>query len=310
VTGRVTARTGQARYRAVNDEVFDLYAQEEFARALSVVVDARAGLGRWDAELALLAACLLGRLGRPEESLAELREAAGRGGWWDPRVLAEDDDLVDLRDDVRFQELVHTVGDRWREANAELDRSGDVLVPGNSPRALLVALHGAEEDAADAAEVWGPVATGGRMALLAVRSSQRTSPAYRTWPDPDRALREVVDAWRRLPDRLRDLPVVVAGFSAGGRVALRVALAPTPLPASAVLAVAPAVTPSDLEDVPLEARSSGAVWIGADDALRQQVELLAPRLAAAGLTVTEVEGLGHAVPADLAGLALAALHDR
>lgn len=305
----MTSRPGLARYRAVNDEVFGLYAQEEFAQALSVVADARAGLARWDAELALLAACLLGRLGRPAESLAELHGAAARGGWWDPRVLAEDDDLVDLRDDARFQELVDTVGDRWLGANAGFDRSGDVLVPGHSPRALLVALHGAEEDASDAAEAWGPVATRGGMALLAVRSSQRTSPEYRTWPDHDRAIREVTDAWGRLPDRLRGLRVVVAGFSAGGRVALRLALAPTALPASAVLAVAPAVAPSDLDDVPLgEVRSHGAVWVGADDDLREQVELLAPRLGAAGLAVTVVEGLGHTVPADLADLALTALH--
>lgn len=296
------------RYRSVNDEVFQRYDDGDFAGALEVVTAARDELAAWDAELALLSACLLGRLDQPDRALAELHDAAARGGWWDPGVV-DDDDLAPLRGRPGYDDLLATSERRWRTANAHPDRSGDVVEHVPDPRSVLVALHGAEEEATDAALVWGPVAAQAGAALLAVRSSQRTSPRYRSWPDPARAAQEVLDAWSRLPENLRRLPVVVAGFSAGGRVALQLALgasadAPT---YAAVLAVAPAAGPDDLPAASGFVR--GRVWIGADDDLLARVEGARTLLEAAGVDVEVVDGLGHAVPDDLVVRASTVLAD-
>lgn len=298
---------GAALYRSVNESVFALYAEGQHARALAVIDRNRERLAAWDAELALLAACLKGALGSTEEALRELVAAAGRGGWWDPRVLAEDDDLAGLRGSAEFQQLLEGCGERWRAENAISCRSGDVVVAAGSPSMVLVALHGAEEDAVEAAAAWGPAAVEAGAALLAVRSSQRTSPRYRSWPDHDRARQEVIDAWSRLPDSLRELPVVVAGFSAGARVALRLALEPSALPVSAVLAAAPAISVADLSQVPEEATSSGRTWIGADDDLLHQVEGTRSRLAGAGLEIEVLPHLGHALPPDHTSRVVSAL---
>ena len=119
---------------------------------------------------------------------------------------------------------------RWQEANARPDRATDRLVqPDADPRAMHVAHHGAEADAEDAVSAWGAMTALGpgraRRPLLA-----RTSPRYRSWPDPLRAAQEVGEAHAVLPDRLRSLPTVAAGFSAGGRIALRWSLVGRPRP--------------------------------------------------------------------------------
>ena len=299
--------TPLARYRAVNDAVFRLYDDGDHAEALALIAAHAEDLADWDSELAVLAACLHGRLDDPRSALDALAGAADRGGWWDPRLLAEDDDLAALRDLEGYDDLLALSRDRWRRAHEATDRSGDVVVAHDEPIGLLVALHGAEEDAGDAAAAWGPVAAAAGLTLLAVRSSQRSSPRYRSWPDPVRARSEVLEAWSRLPAAERHRKVVLAGFSAGGRVALQLALDPQQLqpPVAAVLAVAPAIGPDDL---PTGAeRRSGAVWVGADDDLLPRVEAARPRLEPAGITVEVLPGCGHVVPPDLPHRALRAL---
>lgn len=83
-------------YRALNDAVFALYDDGRFADALDLLRVERGGAIAHDADVALLAACLHGRLDEPDAALAELTGALDRGGWWDPDMLAGDDDLADL----------------------------------------------------------------------------------------------------------------------------------------------------------------------------------------------------------------------
>lgn len=297
------------RYRAVNDAVFDLYADEQHAEALALLARYAGELAGWESELAMLAACLHGRLDDPRAALAALTAAADRGGWWDPRLLAEDDDLASLRALEGYDALLALAGERWDAAHARTDRSGDVAVHHPAPHGVLLALHGAEEDAHDAVAAWAPVATAAGLALLAVCSSQRSSPRYRSWPDASLAHAEVVEAWSRLPAPVRRLPVVVAGFSAGGRVAVDLALAPGELPVVAVLALAPALA----SDGPTADRPAGAapligaVWVGSDDDLLPRVEAARGALTAAGTTVDVLPGHGHGVPPHLTDLALPVL---
>ena len=147
---------------------------------------------------------------------------------------------------------------------------------------------------------WGGLTALG-LAVLAVRSSQRTSPRYRSWPDPLRAAQEVGEAHAVLPDRLRSLPIVAAGFSAGGRIALRWPLSADPVPVRGVVAVAPALSVEDLGRPVVPAGLRPAVLVvGADDDLAQDVTALAERLRGSGFTLEVVPGLGHRVPDDLA----------
>jgi pimeloyl-ACP methyl ester carboxylesterase len=131
---------------------------------------------------------------------------------------------------------------------------------------VVVALHGAGQRAAKALEQWAPVLDLG-FALLCVESSQLMSPMYRTWPDPEHARQDIDRAIAQLPDELGDLPLIAAGFSAGGRAALEWALTSRPLPAAGVVVLAPAI-----RELPAEAKRSlspAKILIGmADDPAR------------------------------------------
>jgi dienelactone hydrolase len=285
-------------YRELNEQVFRLYAHGRQEDALRLIETADDALVPWRAELAYLCACLHGSLGRPGRALGALEAAAADGAWWDPAVLEDDDDLAGARDLPAFGPLLEVVSERWRAAHAHLDRGGDRLATPDGPaRGVLVALHGAEEDADDAMAAWGVAGESG-YAVLAVRSSQRTSPNYRTWPDGERAAQEVAQAHAGLPDDLRMLPVVAAGFSAGGRIALRWALTDEPFAAAGVIAVAPAITVDGLPASISDRLTPARLLVGGDDDLGDDVMAVWGRLKSVGFTLDVVPGLGHAFPAD------------
>ena len=134
-------------------------------------------------------------------------------------------------------------------------------------------------------------------ALVGVESSQLMSPMYRTWPDPAIAREDIARALAQLPEELRGLPLIAAGFSAGGRVALDWALSGQPEQAAGVVVLAPA-----LRELPAEAHGAlqpATVLIGTEDDLIEVVDEAADQLAALGLTIHKVPALGHEFPDDL-----------
>ena len=284
-------------YRAVSDRVFALYAADQQREALALLGETGPELAPWQAELAHLRACLHGSLGEPEAALTALIAAHAAGGWWDPELLVEDDDLSPLADLPEFAALAESSRERWSRANAEPDRTGDRLeLPSGRTHGVVVALHGAEEDADDAVAAWGSATEAG-FAVLAVRSSQRTSPSYRSWPDQERAAAEIAAALETLPAQTRELPVVAGGFSAGGRVALHWALSSQPCAVAGVVAVAPAVRgePRQSGDRVLE---PALLVVGDDDDLLDDVAAAGRALSGAGFTTDVVAGLGHRFPDD------------
>ncbi len=296
------------KYRELNATIFRLYAADRQHEALALLDEPLPGLEPWRAELAHLRACLHGSVGEHQEALEALAAAHAAGSWWDPRILVEDDDLAGLTEFEGFGALVESSRARWEHAIERLDRSGDRLaLPAAPPRGLVVALHGAEEDADDAMAAWRPATSRG-FAVLAVRSSQRTSPNYRTWPDATRAAAEIADAHRSLGEGLRHLPVVAAGFSAGGRVALRWALTGDPQQVAGVIAVAPAVSADDLPRPGVDGALLPALLVvGEDDDLADDVGEVASKLAPDGFTLDVVPGVGHCFPDDFPERLAAAL---
>lgn len=287
--------SAREQYLAVVDDVFRAYGEERFADGLARLDSVPEELDAWQAELAYHRACLLGASGEPDAALAALEAATDAGGWWDPAVLRDEDDLAALRSRPDFEALVATSAPRW-EAGQALDRSGDLLLePEGAPRGVLVALHGAEEDAADAVRAWGAAVETG-LTVLAVRSSRRTSPSYRTW-GPDAA--SAAD----LPDALTThgietgTPLYVAGFSAGGRIAIDWALRSRPVPVTGVIAVAPALTAAALPSVAPGAELAPArILVGGEDDLLDDVSAVGESLAGAGFRLDVIDGLGHEVP--------------
>ncbi|ADB29185.1 phospholipase/Carboxylesterase [Kribbella flavida DSM 17836] len=293
--------TAEDRYDALTDEVAALYELGRQADALALMDATAAELGDqltpWAAELAHLRACLLGSLGNAEAALEVLVRASDAGGWWEESILTEDDDLAGLRTLPGFDALV---------ANSRARRTPGITPPlirlppdGRTVVRVVVALHGAGQTARHAARDWASVLDLG-CALVCVESSQLMSPRYRTWPDPAAAADDIARALAELPAELDGLPLVAAGFSAGGRVAISWALTATPQPVAGVIALAPA-----LRELPTEAATSlapASVLIGTDDDLLEVVLEAADQLEGFGLRITTLPGQGHQVPSDFADL--------
>lgn len=287
----------ELRYRALDEEVSRLYEEGRFAEALAVLGREAAGLPQRRADTAHLAACLLAVDGRPEEALQTLSEALADGAWWSPAILTEDDDLAGLRALPGFDPLVRESAARHARVNG-VPLPPVVRRPRTAPRGVLVALHGADQDAARAAREWEAASEAG-FVLVAVDSSQRSTPRYRSWPDTGMALRDVTTALAEVDEANGALPLVAAGFSAGGRIAVLWTQSAEPVRPSGFLAVGPALTPEHLG--PLRADGRGHILLGEHDDVAPGVIAAHQRLTATGAEVTleTIPHLGHALPTDL-----------
>nr|WP_238351646.1 phospholipase [Kribbella shirazensis] len=300
------------------DQIEVLYNEHRYRAAVELLDAESDGLEVWTAELAHLKACLLGAAGDTDESLRVLLDASTAGAWWRPEILTEDDDLAALRDRPEFPELVAVSKARVADepvrplitlpAGRRSGRPESASAAAGPVAGVVVALHGAGQRAEHARRDWAAVVELG-YALVCVQSSYRMSPMYRTWPDPEQARADIARALAELPAELAQpavegapgaglqpadgLPIVAAGFSAGGRVALDWALTGQPTPVDGVLAMAPALRQLPETGRPL---SPATIWIGTDDDLLEVVDEAADRLT--GFTIERIQGLGHTFPAD------------
>lgn len=286
----------ETEYDALSDRVTSLYEQGAYEEALAVLDQSDDSLLPWLAELTHTRACLLAVLGQPDQALAALQSAATTGAWWDDTLLTEDDDLASLQSLPGFADLLDS--SRAGRAASRSETAEPVLqLPTGEVRGVVVALHGAGQRATHAARDWASVTSLG-YALLCVESSQLMSPRYRTWPDPERSRDDVARALAHLPTELRSVPLIAAGFSAGGRVALDWALTAQPRSVAGVVVLAPA-----LRQLPAEAHGvlqPAVVLMGTDDDLREVVEEAGEQLRGFGVSVEWLPGVAHGFPADFA----------
>ncbi|MFI1357503.1 GNAT family N-acetyltransferase [Streptomyces sp. NPDC020898] len=295
----------EARYRALDETVSRLYVEGRLGDALKAVQDEAPRIPRRRADTAHLAACLLTLTGRPEDALAELRTALADGAWWSPAILVDDDDLAAVRDLDGFAALLRESTARHASATG-VPLPPVVRRPQGTPRGVLVVLHGADQDAALAAEQWAPAVDAG-FVLVAVDSSQRSTPLYRSWPDTGVGIRDITAALAELDEADNSLPLLAAGFSAGARVAVLWALSDVAVRPSGFLALGPALTPAHL-DGERRVRAAqravrGRILVGEqDDDVTPGVfdahEVLTD--AGADVTLETVPDLGHDIPADFA----------
>ncbi|MGW1340811.1 alpha/beta hydrolase [Kribbella sp. NPDC002412] len=287
-------QTPEATYDDLIDRVDVFYEQGSYREALDVLDEADDSVLPWLAELTHTRACLLGVLGRPAEGLAVLQSAAAAGAWWDESLLTEDDDLASLQELPGFTELL----DISRRQRAVTPPAAPILqLPDGAVQGVVVALHGAGQRATRAGRDWASVTSLG-YALLCVESSQQMSPMYRTWPSPEQSRDDVASALAALPADLESLPLVAAGFSAGGRVALDWALTAQPRSVAGVVVLAPALR--QLPDAAQGALEPAVVLMGTDDELRDVVEEAGEQLRGFGVAVEWLPGVAHEFPADFA----------
>ncbi len=162
--------------------------------------------------------------GRTDHALAVIEEALDRGLWVPERDL-RNPQLKALHDLPEFEDLVTRCKARHEEAMAEAKPYRETLAAAESQAGaapLLVGMHGNAGNVDQGRAFWTPATElGWQVALL--QSSQVYWPGRYLWDDMEKGSREVVQHVSELegfdPDR-----VVLSGFSAGGRLSMRLAM--------------------------------------------------------------------------------------
>jgi dienelactone hydrolase len=289
--------TAEARYDALFADVYPLYQEGRYADALARLDEDPGDLAQWSAIVTEIRACMLALTGRTDAALATLQGGLDAGEWWDPHLLDRDPDLVEVRDLPGYDALLRESGARAAAYNSVASPGPPAVVHPDGPaRGVLVLLHGSGGRPAKTAEQWSAAGEAG-VVVLAASSSHHISPATASWVDAATAARDLRTALEHLDADTASLPLVAAGFSAGGRAALQWALAADPVPVRGVVLVAPSLladqVPQDVDE-PLH----GVALVGGDDPMGVGLLTRGDALRRAGLVIEELPGLGHAFPDD------------
>ena len=319
--GAVADCEAEADHAAAFEEraqrMFDLYSQGRYGDALGVVEVLARDFPEFSARTTFWRACLRCRLGESERALELLEEGLRAGDWWSEALLRTDPDLDPLWGRADFERLVAQCESRRLQVAPSSAPGLEVIEPevGDGPYPLLIALHGAGHfpiptGLPNTPPGWEVAADQGWIVALPTSSVMRMPGAY-AWDDLSAAKAELHQHLENLVahhsiDRAR---VVLAGFSQGGRIAVRLGLE-RQFPASGVIALGPWIP--DLEqawpDVPATDRRV-YLFVGQQDEGVENVRSLHGELERRGISswLEERGDLGHQLPSDMAETVQAAL---
>lgn len=298
--------TAGAEFVQLRSAMFAHYAQGQYAQALSLLDTAPA---RFPDQVALIyfwRACLLSRLSRPEEAVAELQHGLDEGAYFSEPQLRGDSDLAPLQGRPDFERVAAVAFARYREALRN-SRPEVVLFqpePVAERHPLLVALHGRSGNARLEIEYWRSL-TAQSWFVAAVQSSQIFGGGAFCWDDQTVAERDVTIHVEAIlatypcdPDMM-----VLTGFSQGAQVALRLALSGKVTVRGTIL-VAPSIPPAEAEamigasDPAMQQALRCFIIAGEQDAALPRIRQLQARLTAANVPceLLVLAGLAHDYP--------------
>jgi predicted esterase len=227
--------------------------------------------------------------------------------------LRADPDLKSLQELREFEEIVAVCRERHAAAQATSEPELLILQPdgGAPPYPILLALHGAGENAKDFAVHW-QAATASGWLVGVPQSSQMFSPTRFTWRDLKIATQEILSHYdtmlkRHTADAHR---TVLAGFSQGGRTAIWLTLSGI-LPARGFLGIACALPDEEIRKLlrDREPKHRGYLIVGTKDYVYEQTRVMADLLGSYSMPieVETIEGLAHEIPEDFGGRLIHAL---
>jgi dienelactone hydrolase len=291
----------------LSERVHGLYSEREYESGRSLVESSFESFSDHRATLIYWRACFDSLLGEPAKALKDLQDGLVSGLWWAEPTLREDPDLEAVRRLEGFQAVAVESGRRWREAMSGPPEPPTVIPAATAHRATLVVLQGGSGSMDRVAQQWHGAANLGCTVIVPGRGQPSTSDGdHANWIDEERT-----DEVLRATLGGAELgTVLVAGFSAGGREALRIGLTGSPVHAAGLLLFGPAPLSRTTEGQAAAERGL-RVWtfVGSDDWLLDEVLATDRTLRGAGIEVLEhkAAGVGHVVPDNLSDLLPAAL---
>ena len=268
-----------------------------------------------------LHSCLAARMQQPDVAVHILQAAADRGFWYSENVMRNSPSYQPLQGQPAFEALVTIFSARHAAVPREPRRI--VLEPegaycSNRPCPLFLALHGNGDNATNALDAWRSVVDDGWM-LAALQSSQIATMDGFVWDDQEVARQEIEAHYHTLQtDYTLDAEqVIIAGFSMGGAIALRLAL-DGPFPVPGFILLGPGGPPMESVEhwTPLIEQAAarglrGYVIVGeADTGIPHAViRTIVEELNAHGIAceLETLPGIGHTYPPDMAPIIRRAL---
>jgi predicted esterase len=296
-------------YNQMVNRAVRLYHQGKFLEAYELVTVNAGKVDGNQAQIYNFRFCLACRAGREGLAMSIIREAViDQGFWYSYESFLNDSDLAPLRELHEFKRMAEICKAREAEARSASAPEVDIAVsPVEGPITLLMALHGNEENERTARSQWiGDDAPGCLMAFP--RSSQIGFSGAYFWTDVELGVAEVRS---HLQDLRRYFPVqsvVLAGFSAGARVALHLALE-AESDVQGLILIAPWLPDLDqLAPKIGELRSRDVrcitIWGDQDEDCKEHAKALNELFEIEGVRHRKIDipGMEHDVPSDLNNL--------
>lgn len=202
-------------FAELSRKVIALYLEGSCLEALDVVATGREKFPDQDSTLTWYEGCLLSVSGSPEQALEVLTAGLDRGLGWHPRAL-RDPDLDSARNLGGWKSFVEQSAaqvDGW-----DLDRPQPFIRNVQNSIGTLIALHGGGVNPELFYEDWESATPNGWKVVVPVGDVPMSKSEW-AWPF-DLETDSLVEAVSAVP---RTEPVVMSGFSQGGRLAAKAA---------------------------------------------------------------------------------------
>lgn len=265
------------------EALFQAYGEGRYRDALDLARQVQSAHPSRAARADYWTACLLCKLGRPDEALHALQASLDQGRWANPLRLRTDDDFDPLRGNPELTRIIE-----------ECERRRDLQQRDVRPELRVLA----------PAFPAPPVPAGARITLEGPHEYAWAMAAKESWP----TIMELRRAYAFDPERL-----VLGGASQGARLAVAMAVRGAPMRSRGFIALvgAPPVDRLLTTPIPVAAAADvrGVFITGEVDFARADVERAHAVLREAGMAVRleVVPGLGHAYPTDFGERLTAAL---
>jgi predicted esterase len=299
-------------YHRFYAQVMELYRNQAFAEALELLTREGDVFPEEAPTILYLRSCMAARIGQPELAVQLVEEAINRGYWYGEALMRGSPSWQPLQGMPAFEQIAAIC--KHREAEAQ---TGPAMLieapaggqPADHPRPLFIALHGNGDNARNALACWRPIVSQGWV-LAALQSSQIGYTDNYGWFDEERSMREIEEQYTALCEQqaIDAGQIILAGFSMGGAIALRMALQQK-IPARGFILLGPGGPPIDTPEawLPLIQDAAarglrGCILLGEQDLNIPQdaIRTLAALLNTHGVAcqIETIPGLGHGYPPD------------
>lgn len=298
-------------YDALNVQGMRLYDEQKYAEALELLTREGNNFPEHEAEIAYLRSCMAARIGKPELAVAILEEALQHGHWYGEQIMRLTPSWQRLQGTPDFERVATICKEREVAEHPEsrvFVREPEGGIQAGQRYPLFIALHGNADNATHALDGWQAV-TSAEWMLAAIQSSQMVGSQSFGWFDIEQATREIEWQYAKVREQyaIDTERVVLAGFSGGGELALRLSLDGT-IPARGFVLLGPAITAeTTAARLPLIQEGAaqglrGYVMLGEEDLnlpqdeIRAVVTLLNDHGIPCG--IEEIPDLGHSYPTE------------